>query len=76
MAIKQSSLAQIARGRPQRYRSFTARPREINTGSQKDMQGREGGGRAEPRPTAVGGWKNPVRLYLGTVRVLFRAAPN
>lgn len=29
-------------GRPQRYRSFIARPQEINTGSQKDVQGREG----------------------------------
>lgn len=57
MAIKQSSLAQIARGRPQRYRSFTARPREINTGSQKDMQGREGGAELSRVPQLSGGGK-------------------
>lgn len=54
-AIKRSSLAQIA-CRPQRYRSFTARPQEINTGSQKDMQGR-GGAALSRVPQLSGGGK-------------------
>lgn len=80
-AIKQSSLAQIACGNPTAgptatHRSFITRPRETKTRSRNDAQKGRDGAVLRRVPQLPVGWKNPVRLYLGTVRVLFHTAPN
>lgn len=80
MAIKQSSLAQIACGNPMAgpnaiNRSFIACPQETNTRRRNDMRERDEA-ELSPVPQLSVGRKNPVRLYLGTVHVLFRAVPN
>ena len=78
-AILQSSSAQVACGNPMAGPAAvaidhsSAVPEKQKHAAEATCTG-EGRGRAELRrvPQLSEGWKNPVRLYLGTVRVLFK----